>query len=167
MRTLQLALWIIACTTTSGCDGVIDLLPTSGGADVVPAEWGEMLVAVNQLRAEGRDCGGTYYGPVEPLAWNRNLASAAIRHSNDMAEHDHFAHVGTDGSTVGDRVSQAGYEWREVGENIAHNQQSISEVVEAWANSSGHCANIMGDGFVEIGAAETDRYWTQVFGRPR
>lgn len=167
MRTLQLAFWLAACFSTSGCDGVLDLIPESTGSDAVPAEWGEMLTAVNQMRTEGRVCGGEAFPPTEPLAWNNSLTKAAERHSDDMASHNHFGHTGTDGSTVGQRVSREGYEWRRVGENIARNQQTIAQVVEDWAESAGHCENMMNPGYVEMGAAEEDLYWTQVFGRPR
>lgn len=167
MRVLQLGIWLLACFATSGCDGVADLIPSTVGNGDVPAEWGEMLAAVNQFRTEGHTCGGTYHAPVDPLAWNGNLGNAAARHSDDMAEHEHFGHVGTDGSTVGDRVSDTGYEWRAVGENIARNQQSIAEVVNAWGESAGHCENMMNPSYKELGAAMESLYWTQVFGRQR
>ena len=126
-----------------------------------------MLAAVNQHRAEGHDCGGTYYAPAAPLVWNGRLEVAATIHSLDMAAHDHFNHVGTDGSTVGDRVRREGYAWRRVGENIARYQDSVEEVVADWMASPGHCANLMNPSYVEFGAAEQEQYWTQVFARPR
>jgi uncharacterized protein YkwD len=162
----RLALVVFACTGLLGCDGVVDLLPAPP-AELPSAEAGAMLAEVNRLRAEGRDCGGEPFGPAPALVWNGRLGAAADAHTHDMAQHDHFDHVGTDGSTVGDRVNRAGYAWRRVGENIARYQETVEEVVADWAASPGHCANLMNPAFAEFGAAEEDRYWTQVFGHPR
>ena len=157
----------VAWFALSGCDGVTDLLPYDEAVEPPSAEWASMLSAVNRLRAEGRDCGGEHYAPAAPLVWNGRLEGAARAHTLDMVGHDHFAHVGTDGSTVGDRVSREGYAWRRVGENIARYQATVEEVVADWAASPGHCANLMNPSYVEFGAAEEERYWTQVFGLPR
>lgn len=165
MKPLRIALSLAACLFSSGCDGVAELLPYETAEP--PAEWSAMLVAVNQLRAEGRMCGSDAFESAPPLAWNGQLGSAAERHSEDMAQHSHFSHTGTDGSSVGERVSAAGYEWRRVGENIARYQQTVEQVVADWAESPGHCANLMDPSYTEFGAAELDRYWTQVFGNPR
>lgn len=166
MRSLRLTLAVLACLPLSACDGIVDLLPLEP-ADPPSAAWGEMLAAVNALRAEGRQCGDEYFAPAEPLVWNGRLEAAARRHTRDMVGHDFFDHVGTDGSTVGDRVSYEGYAWRRVGENIARYQEGVDEVLADWMESDGHCANLMNPTYVEFGAAEQDRYWTQVFGRPR
>ena len=166
MKRIPLALCTLACAALLGCDGVVGLLP-DGPSEPPSAEDAAMLAAVNQLRAEGRDCGGEHFGPAAPLVWNGRLGSAATAHTRDMVEHDYFGHVGTDGSTVGDRVSRAGYEWQRVGENIARYQPTVEEVMADWAASPGHCANLMNPSYVEFGAAEEQRYWTQVFGRPR
>ena len=54
-----------------------------------------------------------------PLTWAPLLETAALRHINDMSDNGHFSHTGTDGSSVGQRVTDSGYTWRSVGENIA------------------------------------------------
>ena len=71
------------------------------------------------------------------------------------------------------RVTEAGYRWSAVGENIAAGQKSVDEVVAGWLSSPGHCANIMKAEFTAMGAARVEasdpRYsplWTQVFARP-
>ena len=149
-----------------GCDAVV------GFADPPPdpvrvGEWTEMVAAVNALRAEGTTCGSEYFGPVPPLAWHPALAAAAERHTRDMAENDRFSHQGSDGTSVGDRAKDAGYQWRRVAENIATRHRSVEQVVEAWARSEGHCRAMMSPRYTEMGAAEEDRYWTQVFAYPR
>jgi hypothetical protein len=132
----------------------------------------ELLEWVNEVRATGFDCGSEgVFGPAQPLAWNSALAAAAARHSKDMAEADFFDHVGTDGTTVGDRALDAGYDYYIVGENIAAGYDSAMEVLVAWLNSPGHCANIMHPLYEEYGSAVEENpasyyqiYWTQVFG---
>ncbi len=44
-----------------------------------------------------------------PLAWNERLASAAVRHADDMATVGFQSHVGSDGSRPGARVRDAGF----------------------------------------------------------
>lgn len=124
----------------------------------------DMLTAVNQARSSAPVCGS----PVPPLSWNCQLQNAAIRHSEDMDANGYPAdgHTGWDGSIPSQRVTEAGYSWRFVGENVAGGQNSIDVVMQAWLNSSGHCGNIMGANYTEFGSAEISFHWTQVFGQP-
>lgn len=133
----------------------------------------EMLTEVNNARAVARDCGGTTYPAAAALSWNCTLDSVASAHSIDMGDHNFFSHTGSDGLTVADRVTNAGYQWSAVGENIAAGQSTVTTVMAAWLSSPGHCANIMNAAFTEIGAAgytvtgsDYPIYWTQVFARP-
>lgn len=134
-----------------------------------------LLDAVNQARAEGRTCGDKYFPPAAPLSWNAQLGSAALGHSSDMASQRYFAHIGKDGSDVGDRSRRAGYQWTRVGENLAFGVYTPQEAVAGWLKSPGHCANIMNRDFTEFGAAYAVTpqrsagavYWAQVFGKPR
>jgi uncharacterized protein YkwD len=109
------------------------------------------------------------FAPVDPLVWNTLTEQAAQRHSDDMANNDFFSHTGSDGTTVGDRLTATGYVWRTVGENIAAGFFSAESVVQGWLDSDGHCANIMNANFREMAIAKTERsgtqftvYWTQV-----
>lgn len=164
MPVRLLALLLLA--PLAACDS---LVPADSPWDSAPASepWHEMLDAVNAERAAGATCGGERYPAVGPLAWNSRLEQAALEHTMDMVRHEHFDHTGTDGSRPGDRAKRAGYRWRIVGENIARYQRTLDEVVADWMASPGHCRQIMDPGFVEMGAVERDRYWTQVFGLPR
>ena len=106
---------------------------------------------------------------------NAVLTQAAEAHSQDMVKNNFFAHNGSDGSTLGTRVTAAGYAWSSLGENIAAGQRTVNEVVDGWMASDGHCANIMNGTFQEIGvvcvpgtAADTyPTYWTMDLGRAR
>jgi uncharacterized protein YkwD len=135
-------------------------------SDDPPAAYADLVAAVNEARAVPRMCGDQAFGATAPVAWDGRLERAAERHTLDMAAHGVLSHIGSDGSTVGERVTRAGYDWRRVGENLARAQMPAAEVVELWLASPGHCANVMHPGHVEMGVAGLDGYWTQVFGRP-
>jgi len=47
--------------------------------------------------------------PQPPLAWNADLAAAAQGHSQDMANTQVQSHTGSDGSSPGERIWNAGY----------------------------------------------------------
>ena len=154
------ALVLLTACDTYGVDGLVSEPPPE-------TVWNEMLDAVNEARSQPQTCGGTPYAPAAPLHWDDRLEAAARIHTDDMARHDHFDHIGTDGSDPGERVRRVGYGWRRVGENIARHQRSVDEVVGDWLDSAGHCQQLMDPRFVEMGAVERDGYWTQVFGAPR
>ncbi|WP_169733741.1 CAP domain-containing protein [Alkanindiges illinoisensis] len=131
----------------------------------------QLVDKINAVRSQGRSCGSTFYPAVGALSWNTRLANAAQGHSTDMANNNYFAHEGLNGSTIGTRASAAGYNYRIVGENIAAGYNSIDEVITAWINSPGHCANMMNASFKEYGMAcasnpnsTSKTYWTQEFG---
>lgn len=136
----------------------------------------QALKLLNDARAVPRDCDGKGTQPAVPsLRWNAELEQAATAHSEWMQANDTFSHAGADGSTVGTRATDAGYEWKTVGENIAAGQPDVPAVIAAWLASPGHCLNIMHPGFVDAGLAlkpgtssNTYRtWWTLVLGGPR
>lgn len=129
-----------------------------------------MLTLVNNARAIERLCGSTNYSAVSAISWHCSLEQAAQGHSTSMADNDYFSHTGLDGSSPGDRITAAGYPWRTYGENIAAGYFNADDVINAWLNSPGHCANIMNPNFTEIGVATAENftsqygiYWTQNF----
>jgi uncharacterized protein YkwD len=95
------------------------------------------------------------------------LTEAAERHSRDQADRGEMGHEGSDGSRVGDRATDVGYRWSSIGENVASGTTSAARAMELWMESSGHRDNIVNCKFREIGVAQVEGYWTQVFGRPR
>jgi uncharacterized protein YkwD len=143
------------------------VVPLPSQQDAVAA----VLAATNRTRASARTCGTQRFPAAPPLTSSPALSRAALAHSTEMATLRYFSHDGKDGSQVGDRVHQAGYTWRAVGENIASGMRTPEEAVAGWIASPGHCANLMNPGFTDMGAgfAETRGngivLWTQVFGR--
>lgn len=105
------------------------------------------------------------------LTYDSRLGVAANRHANDMAANNFFSHTGSDGSTVGQRVTDAGYQWNRVGENIARGQVDEQAVLDAWMNSSGHRANNLDPRFEDFALAKADSargpYWVLVLARER
>ena len=137
-----------------------------------PGDGNELLSAINALRATGCRCGdGERMPAAPPLRWSNSLAKAAQNHTEDMARNNHFSHTGTNGSEVGKRAEQAGFNWSAIAENIAKGQQTSQEVVAEWQSShDGHCQNMMGKEYSDMGMAFDDgaggRFWTLVLGAP-
>jgi uncharacterized protein YkwD len=134
----------------------------------------QVVKLVNAARAKPRRCGGERFAATNPVKLNDNLTRAALTHSQDMAKRGHASHDGSDGSTPGDRATRAGYQWRNVVENVAAGQLTADEVMQGWLSSPHHCANVMAPEFTELGVAyavnpksELGIYWTQLFGRAR
>ena len=174
------ALAAVAVATTNGPvaaglaesdSGGVRVLPTGGEAgratpDAAAATFAERVIELtNQERARAG---------LPPLISDAALNAAALRHSQDMADHDFFSHTGSDGSSACGRMAAAGYSpiWA-CGENIAAGFTSPEEVVAAWMNSAGHRANILSPYYQHIGvgyvydAGDTFgpyyHYWTQDF----
>lgn len=125
----------------------------------------ELLELVNQLRKQGCRCGRKRMKSAPPLKMNRLLNQAARSHANDMASKDFFNHRGSNGSSISDRISKTGYDWQAVGENIFWGRAEIQEVFEGWKDSPGHCKNMMGKDFREMGFAKVGDYWVQDLGK--
>ena len=100
---------------------------------------------------------------VAVVTWNDKLAKAAYYHSVEMKSNDYFSHTGLNGSNAGQRITAAGYTWKTWGENIANGYTTEQAVVSGWLSSEGHCKNIMGINFKEMGVGRQGNYWTQVF----
>jgi uncharacterized protein YkwD len=133
-----------------------------------------VLALVNEARAAPRKCGKTAFAAAPPLTLSPLLERAAHVQAADMADHNFFEHTGSDGSHPSDRVTRAGYSWRTVAENIAAGARDADSVVRGWLNSPGHCANLMGSQYREMGVAyvydkksDAGIYWSQVFASPK
>lgn len=110
------------------------------------------------------------------LNWNPLLDQAAIGHARAMASEGFFDHIDPQGRTVGQRVRQAGYQWRVVGENLAAGQRSVDEAVQGWLLSDSHCNILLDARFTEFGLARVNSgkpmdpygsYWALVVAQPR
>ena len=88
-----------------------------------------------------------------PLDVNVRLEAAADDRIADMLDKRYFSHVSPDGIQPWNWVDQRGYNYREVGENLALGYRSADSIVDGWMHSPGHRANILGARFREVGVA--------------
>jgi len=156
--------WLVLAAPWSDASGAGDAAATAQ----------RVLELVNEARSRDRRCGRQRMRATHALTLSTTLTQAAAAHAADMAAHGYVGHDGSDGSEASDRVNRVGYRWRSVGENVAAGQRDAAEVVKEWLESPGHCANIMGPQFTEMGVAvvaapQSDLriFWAQVFAAPR
>jgi len=130
------------------------------GSPTITNEQAQVLALVNTQRiANG----------LQTLVLNQSLVTVAQNFAQAMATQGFFSHNSPDGSTPGQRIESAGYEWRTWGENIAYGYKTPEEVMNGWMNSSGHRASILNANFKEIGIGfaingSGTAYWVQDFG---
>ncbi len=134
------------------------------GAESAPAQ---ALQEINKFRAQNS------HGA---LTRDARLDRAARRHAQAMADR-FFSHTGADGSIIGERVSEAGYVWRVVAENIAAGIEDPVRIVGMWIDSPGHRNNMLIPEMVHAGLAHVRRdpdpgkvdyrdYWVLVLAAP-
>lgn len=90
------------------------------------------------------------------LIFNSKIHTAARNHALDMAYNNFYSHVGSSGSTLGDRLTAAGYPWTIASENIsAAVYYTATDVYNAWNSNSGQRSIMleptMRDGAVGVG----------------
>jgi len=99
-----------------------------------------------------------------PLSHDPGLNEAARFHSGNMIEKGFFAHDEPGGDTFAERISKY-YDSPYAGENIAYGYPTgYVAVMQGWMCSDGHRANIMLDGYQELGTGVVDTHYTQNFG---
>lgn len=111
----------------------------------------EVLREVNTFRAQNH---------LPPLGNSIPLQQAAQRHSDNMAANRNISHNCADGTTFSQRITQSGYLWHSIAENVAAGQASATEVVQAWIHSPGHRANLLKSDIKDAGIGFNNRYWT-------
>jgi uncharacterized protein YkwD len=134
--------------------------PTTTTTSTLAGYEAEVIRLTNVERAKA-GCGA--------LTTDARLTNAARLHSQDMVTKNFFSHTGSNGSTFVTREQAAGYPSPSA-ENIAWGQRTPADVMNAWMNSAGHKANILGCGSHAVGVgvvlnANGAPYWTQDFGR--
>ncbi|CAG8569477.1 35121_t:CDS:2 [Gigaspora margarita] len=107
-----------------------------------------MLSLVNSARSDN--------GVEPPLQLDSLLIGTAQRHSERMEESDELSHDDVDGDFA-TRVTNSGYDWNAIGENIASGYQDEDSVMDG--------ENILNPDFRDLGVGRSGNYWTQDFGR--
>ncbi|OWY97568.1 SCP-like extracellular protein [Phytophthora megakarya] len=102
------------------------------------------------------------------LCSNKKLQAAAQRHVKNQSKTDYISDTGTDNSTPKKRVTDAGYKWQSVGENIGAGNSNADSMVNWWMKNVGR-RNILGK-YTMTGVAyvynkntASKHYWVQVF----
>jgi uncharacterized protein YkwD len=115
-----------------------------------------------------------------PLKVNDKLSKAAHDFADFLARTDTFSHT-ADGKQPSQRVSEHGYAWCAVAENIAWEynsdgfttEQLARQLVEGWKHSPEHRRNLLDPDVTEVGVAvaygkASGRYYgVQDFARPK
>jgi len=151
---------------------------TAGTATAAPGDSAfieQAVKMINDARAVARNCGASAHAATGATRWNADAAEAAATQATYLQQNNLFSHTGANGSSVGDRLTAAGYVWSTVGEYIAAGYPDMASVVKGWLDSPGHCVNMMNPNFVDVGLALVPgtssnsyrTYWALVLAKPR
>jgi uncharacterized protein YkwD len=133
----------------------LSVSPGSMGAAV------ELFQRINTLRVQNG---------LNQLAWDDQLAAAALRHNQDMAVTGNVSHTGSDGSLEQERVKVAGYAASASDEVIYASVNGLEPVWQFWSTHRIHYLVLVNARFTEIGisayTAGATTYYTADFGKP-
>jgi cysteine-rich secretory family protein len=125
----------------------------------IPDTEKRLFDSVNRERAERK---------LPLLRWDDNLALAARKHAEQMAELDLLEHQVPGEADLAARAREAGASFSHITENIAMGV-SAEKFHDGWMHSPGHRANILDDAADSIGIAvvegEVDLYAVEDFAR--
>jgi len=82
---------------------------------------------------------------------NSQLTKAAQAKAEDMATRDYWSHTTPDGKEPWWFVSNTGYNYLTVGENLAYGFDTSTSTVAGWMNSAAHRANLLNANFQDVG----------------
>lgn len=88
-----------------------------------------------------------------PLVLNGKLTRAAESRMQDMIEGEWWDHAAPDGTSPFVWLAAAGYDYLYAAENLAAGFETTPVLVEAWLESPGHRANVLGTRYAECGIA--------------
>jgi uncharacterized protein YkwD len=131
-----------------------------GGPSVPPPPGGAVAQRILDLTNLERSRVGA-----PALRLDSQLIVAAQTHTDLMVQHNQMSHQLPGEPSLAGRVSQTGYRWSAVAENIAWGQQTPEHVVSDWMNSPGHRLNLLDPKYQHLGVGYANNFWTQVFGR--
>lgn len=139
---------------TSGTPGSIDV----SGTRSMQVDRGYALSSVNALRAQNG---------LAPLRYSSTLDKASDRQAKAMAARNKMSHS-LEGK-LSARVSQYGYSWGSIAENIGYGYRDTQAAMQGWINSPGHKVNILNPRVTEMGFAMATGpnnipYWAMIFG---
>ena len=163
LRAAALLLLAFALLAAPGLAQAANCTPDTSWGTPDRSDAQQVAVQLNQQRAANG---------LGPLQLSPTLTASAEWKSLHMSFYNYFDHsdpappVARDAGT---RMSDCGYTNAGKGENIAEGYNTPSTVMDAWMNSPGHRANILGATYVVMGVgvainANGSFYWTVDFG---
>lgn len=126
------------------------------------------------------ELGGTPDAPVDPgravndyrashglhrLSRSPRLAAAAEAHARDMAQSGQVRHVGSDGSSVLERVRAQGYDAARVAENAGWTARGFATVLKSWDESPSHRKTLRLREVTDYGIGRSGQYWVLLVAR--
>lgn len=137
---------------------------------------GAFQAALNDLRAEGGQCGQLVFPPAPPVYLDPALRCVARLHSQDMVAREYLGEVDPDGLGTAFRLGEVGYEAATFAENVGFGYEDPAAALALWADSSANCWKLFARELTDIGVGvvdgpfapkdrpETDGlYWTVTF----
>jgi uncharacterized YkwD family protein/spore coat assembly protein SafA len=170
------SMWQIATKYQAGISDILQQNPSIKNASLiypgqklliptltaVKAQENEVVRLVNVERAKVG---------LAPLTQNWELSRVARYKSQDMINLNYFSHTSPTYGSPFNMMENFGINFSSAGENIAMGQMTPAAVMNAWMNSPGHRANILGVSYAQIGVGlaksqNGSPYWTQEFIKP-
>lgn len=110
--------------------------------------------------------------PKPPLARNAQLRDAISGHVADLLKTNTFSHTGSNGSTLSQRLTAAGYTpfltagenlawWGVTGSSLPDLREVANNLVEVLFQSASHRQALMNPGYLEVGSAIVTGPYTQ------
>lgn len=101
------------------------------------------------------------------LKLSTELNKVALAKSQDMAINNYFSHQSPTYGSPFEMMKKFGIKYKSAGENIAYNQKTPNEVMQAWMASTGHRTNILNKSYTTLGVGyyhnKGNPFWVQMF----
>jgi uncharacterized protein YkwD len=165
----------LRCATALAGLACLPLAAGSAGKSPAPCDaltTTSTLAQVNAVRAQGALCGARGGRAASgALSWNEALQVLAQRQALWMADFGRLVHAGRNGETLSQRAAAAGYTFAHIGENLAHGQSTVAQVLQGWTASDSHCVNLYDAEVTEMALAcvpghDGRAFWVLIVGRP-
>ena len=161
MKKTFAALMLTAALTLSAAIAPVYAPPSVSAATVYSStEAADYARQVTDIVNRERAAAG-----LAPVTYSERMSQAAQVRASEIRST--FSHTRLNGTSCFTALKEAGVTYRSAGENIAYGQRTPEEVMDAWMNSSGHRANILGQQYTYIGVGALYEngtwYWTQFF----
>lgn len=92
----------------------------------------------------------------DPVKLDEALSAAAARKAADMIARGYWAHISPSGAQPWVFITDAGYQYRYAGENLARDFADPVAIVKAWMDSPTHRENLLNAKYQDIGVAVID-----------